>query len=100
MFQMRPYKENESCSECQELAREINEALASSFRENRSAARALYALIGGEERDAQLAEQMLVPFTYQPAAVTTGLPPRLGDVSRRTHQHTKLTGHKLQKARL
>jgi hypothetical protein len=83
MFQIRPREKNASCPECQELAREINEAFIAAVRENRPASDALYALIGGDEKDAQLADRLLTPYTYQPAPTIWRLPIRLGEISRR-----------------
>jgi hypothetical protein len=97
MRRFEPSANCSSCEECQSIARELNGAYAEAHSQERPAAKALYALIGGTEEDAKRADQLVLSYAYQPASVLPRLPNRLGEAIRRRRRHTARTGHKLQK---
>jgi hypothetical protein len=92
----RPIAKNAFCQECQQIARELNQAFAKAYAQTKTGADALYALIGGEEEDAMRAEQLLTPYKYQNSLLTPPTPSRLSRAIRSRLQHKARTGHKLE----
>jgi hypothetical protein len=108
-----PAEKNTTCAECLEIARQINEAYAderskvdpyapspsTGTERTQAASRALQALIGGTEEDAERADELLDPFRYQlsPGVPQLRFPPQILAALRRGFQHTGRTGHWLRK---
>lgn len=93
----RPNEKNASCPDCQNIARELNEAFAEARAQTQPAADALYALIGGDEEDARRAEQLVPTYAYQAMPLKPRTPSRLSRAVHSRFQHHARTGHKLER---
>lgn len=89
----RPDENDSSCEECRDIARAINAAFALAYFRNKPASDALRRLIGGTEDDAERADQVLVPYRFQPNLRRLSFPEGLQAALRRGSMHCARTGH-------
>jgi hypothetical protein len=107
-----PAEKNGSCAECLQISRELGEAYAEAYARKQVAADALRRLIGGTEKDAECADELLSAYRYRPLLAAPfvnsyqyqagpGLrqvPAVLRAAMQRAAQHVARTGHFLRPA--
>ncbi|HTS11975.1 MAG TPA: hypothetical protein VMH00_07655 [Candidatus Limnocylindrales bacterium] len=104
-----PDRRHESCVECRDLARQLNEAYAGECETSspapsspnpeqvQAASEALHRLIGGTEEDAERADELLAPFRNQLPPGLPQLSPRIVAILRLCVGHVARTGHFLKR---
>jgi len=110
-----PAEKNVTCTECVDIARELNEAYGDERLQKNSegstadgertqaAAEAIRRLIGGTEEDAERADKLLNVYRYQASSYRAlssffkQLSPEIVVALRRSLFHMGRTGHQLRK---